>query len=177
VPRVSSFELPISASHIHLLRVLPVVGCRSKTPTKPTRPPTQPHTYSSVSQPLAAHVSLIPLDPPLSLVCVSREFMIAPGQSAAHPLDPCPRGPPAVGQPAAPRPSSLSAIQSSTARRPSTAPSPSPHGPLATGWPLAPPASRPSMARRPTLSRWRIYSSRRMVAPSLLVAPPPSSCK
>jgi hypothetical protein len=33
VPRVSSFELPISASHIHLLRVLPVVGCRSKTPT------------------------------------------------------------------------------------------------------------------------------------------------
>jgi hypothetical protein len=36
VPRVSSFELPISASHIHLLRVLPVVGCRSKTPTAPT---------------------------------------------------------------------------------------------------------------------------------------------
>jgi hypothetical protein len=34
VPRVSSFELPISASHIHLLRVLPVVGCRSKTPTE-----------------------------------------------------------------------------------------------------------------------------------------------
>jgi hypothetical protein len=33
VPRVSSFELPISASHIHLLRVLPLVGCRSKTPT------------------------------------------------------------------------------------------------------------------------------------------------
>jgi hypothetical protein len=33
VSRVSSFELPISASHIHLLRVLPVVGCRSKTPT------------------------------------------------------------------------------------------------------------------------------------------------
>jgi hypothetical protein len=33
VPRVSSFELPISASHNHLLRVLPVVGCRSKTPT------------------------------------------------------------------------------------------------------------------------------------------------
>jgi hypothetical protein len=33
VPRVSSFELPISASHDHLLRVLPVVGCRSKTPT------------------------------------------------------------------------------------------------------------------------------------------------
>jgi hypothetical protein len=34
VPRVSSFELPISASHNHLLRVLPVVGCRSKTPTQ-----------------------------------------------------------------------------------------------------------------------------------------------
>jgi hypothetical protein len=33
VPRVSSFELPISASHIHLLRVLPLVGCQSKTPT------------------------------------------------------------------------------------------------------------------------------------------------
>jgi hypothetical protein len=33
VPRVSSFELPISVSHNHLLRVLPVVGCRSKTPT------------------------------------------------------------------------------------------------------------------------------------------------
>jgi hypothetical protein len=33
VPRVSSFELPISASHNHLLRVLPVVGCWSKTPT------------------------------------------------------------------------------------------------------------------------------------------------
>jgi hypothetical protein len=33
VPRVSSFELPISASHIHLLRVLSLVGCRSKTPT------------------------------------------------------------------------------------------------------------------------------------------------
>jgi hypothetical protein len=33
VPRVSSFELPISASHNHLLRVLPVVGCQSKTPT------------------------------------------------------------------------------------------------------------------------------------------------
>jgi hypothetical protein len=33
VPRVSSFELPISASHIHLLRELPLVGCRSKTPT------------------------------------------------------------------------------------------------------------------------------------------------
>jgi hypothetical protein len=36
VPRVSSFELPISASHNHLLRVPPVVGCRSKTPTGPT---------------------------------------------------------------------------------------------------------------------------------------------
>jgi hypothetical protein len=33
VPRVSFFELPVSASHNHLLRVLPVVGCRSKTPT------------------------------------------------------------------------------------------------------------------------------------------------
>jgi hypothetical protein len=37
VPRVSSFELPISASHIHLLRVLPLVGCRSKTPIEGKR--------------------------------------------------------------------------------------------------------------------------------------------
>jgi hypothetical protein len=36
MPRVSSFELPISASHIHLLQVLPLVGCRSKTPTCPS---------------------------------------------------------------------------------------------------------------------------------------------
>jgi hypothetical protein len=35
MPRVSSFELPVSASHNHLLRVLPVVGCRPKIPIVP----------------------------------------------------------------------------------------------------------------------------------------------
>jgi hypothetical protein len=34
VPRVSSSSYRSRRGHIHLLRVLPLVGCRSKTPTR-----------------------------------------------------------------------------------------------------------------------------------------------